>query len=255
VAKLKENLPERKWFCQVSWSEVPHLTEEAKNDLLRSIPPYLRDARTKGIPMLGSGAIYPVSEDDILVAPFTIPSYWPQAYALDVGWNRTAAVWGARDNSSGIIYLWAEYYQGQQQPAIHAYGIKSRGDWIPGVIDPAARGRSQIDGRKLLNEYRKLGLDLQPANNTVEAGIAAVWQALSSGRLKVFKNLTSFLSEFRIYQRDKKGKIVKVNDHIMDCVRYLWMSGRERMIPMPVAEKDQYSYDFADSKPESKWMQ
>ena len=35
---------------------MPHLIEQEKADLIAQIPPYQRDARTKGIPALGSGA-------------------------------------------------------------------------------------------------------------------------------------------------------------------------------------------------------
>ena len=83
-------------FCiQASWSDVPHLDEDTKKQLIESMPPHMREARTKGIPMLGSGAIYPLPESLITCDPFEIPSYWPKAYGMDVGWNRTAAVWGA----------------------------------------------------------------------------------------------------------------------------------------------------------------
>ena len=134
-----------------TWDDVPHLSADAKEALLAGIPPYQRDARTKGIPQLGSGAIYPVPEADVLVAPFEIPAYWPRSYGLDVGWNRTAAVWRAKDPETGVRYLYSEHYRGQAEPVIHATSIKSRGEWIPGVIDPAARGRSQVDGRKLID--------------------------------------------------------------------------------------------------------
>jgi hypothetical protein len=73
----------------------PHLSAEQKAELWGSIPPYQRDARSKGIPQLGSGAIYPVPESEIVVDPFEIPLHWPRGYGLDVGWNRTAAIWGA----------------------------------------------------------------------------------------------------------------------------------------------------------------
>ena len=32
---------------------------------------------------------------EIVCKPFEIPRFWPRCYALDIGWNRTAAVWGA----------------------------------------------------------------------------------------------------------------------------------------------------------------
>jgi hypothetical protein len=225
-----------KAVVQATWSDVPHLTEQAKNELLASIPAYQRDARTKGIPQLGSGAIYPVPESDVLVQDFEIPDFYPRVYALDVGWNRTAALWGARDNESGIVYLYSEHYKGQAEPVIHAQGIKARGEWIPGVIDPASRGRNQFDGEKLIETYRQLGLILSPSKNAVEAGIYETWQMLANGKLKVFKSLVNWLMEFRIYQRDEKGHVVKSNDHLMDCMRYLVLSGLNCMIQRPVAD-------------------
>lgn len=208
-----------------TWDDAPHLSKDQKEMLWSSIPPYQRDARSKGIPQLGSGAIYPVPESEIVVAPFEIPDYWPRVYGLDVGWNRTACIWAAIDRDSGSIYLYSEHYQGHAEPSIHASAIQARGKWINGVIDPAARGRSQIDGDQLLQNYRDLGLNIRKADNTVEAGIYNVWQGLSSGRIKVFNTLRSWLSEFRIYRRDEKGKIIKQDDHLMDATRYLIMTG------------------------------
>lgn len=230
-------------FCvQATWDHVPHLSQEQKDRLWASIPPYQRDARAKGIPALGAGAIYPVPESDVTCDPFEIPKHWPRVYALDVGWNRTAALWGAWDRDNDIVYLTSEYYRGQAEPSIHATAIKARGDWIPGVIDPASRGRSQRDGEQLLNDYMQLGLNLETAVNTREAGIYAVWERLSTGRLKAFKSLQSWLAEYRIYRRDEKGRIVKVNDHLMDDMRYLIMSGLDRAITEPVKNKQRGSH-------------
>lgn len=222
-----------KAVVMATWDDAPHLTKAQRDDLWKSIPPYQRDARAKGVPQLGSGAIYPVPESDIVVPSMPIPDHWPRVYALDVGWNRTAAIWGAHDRDAGVWYLYAEHYRGQAEPAVHAEAIKARGTWIPGVIDPAARGRSQHDGQQLRSLYDDLGLDLSSADNSVEAGIYATWEMLSQGRLKVFSTCTSFLSEYRLYRRDEKGKIVKTNDHLMDCARYLVMSGRDRATVKP----------------------
>jgi len=222
-----------KWCIGITWDDVPHLSEETKRELWDSIPPHQRDARTKGIPALGSGVIYPVEEEAVLVDAFDIPEHWPRAYALDVGWKRTACLWGAWDRDSDTVYLYSEHYEGEATPQVHADAIKARGDWIPGVIDPAARGRSQKDGEALMDEYQDLGLDIHPANNTVEAGIFAVYRRMVSGRLKVFRTLTNYRSELRLYRRDDKGKIVKERDHLMDTKRYLIMSGMARAIVRP----------------------
>jgi hypothetical protein len=154
-----------------------------------------------------------------------LPVYWPRAYGFDVGWNRTAAVWGAHDREADVLYLYSEHYRSQAEPSIHTAAIQARGNWIHGAIDPASRGRSQKDGEQLLQSYQDLGLNLALADNGVESGIYDVWERMSTGRLKVFKSLQNWLSEYRIYRRDLKGKIVKENDHLMDATRYLVKTG------------------------------
>ena len=210
---------------QCGWDDVPHLSKEAKDKLLSKLMPHQRDARTKGIPALGSGAIYPVPESDIVVEDFALPEFWPKAYGMDVGWNRTASIWGALNRDTDVLYLYSEHYRGQAEPSIHAAAVKARGDWINGAIDPASRGRSQKDGEQLLDAYQQLGLNLSLADNGVESGLYEVWERMSTGRLKVFKSCRHWFDEYRIYRRDDKGRIVKENDHLMDATRYLIKTG------------------------------
>ena len=218
-----------------TWDDVPHLSAQDKAELLSSIPAYQRDARSKGVPQLGSGAIYPVSEDDVVCDPIELPAWWPRAFGMDVGWNRTAAVWGARDPESDVVYLYSEHYRGQAEPSIHAEAIKSRGSWIVGAIDPASRGRAQGDGQQLLANYRDLGLNLVLAENGVEAGLFDVWQRLSTGRLKAFKTMQHWRAEYRLYRRDERGRVVKQDDHLMDATRYLTVTGIGAMRVSPDA--------------------
>lgn len=232
-----------KHTTMASWDDVPHLSKKEKDTLYATIPPYQRDARSKGIPQLGSGAIYPVPESEILVNDFAIPSHFARGYGFDVGWNKTAGVFGALDRDSDILYLYSEHYVGEAQPAIHAAAMRARGAWIPGRIDPAARGRGQRDGEQLILDYQNLGLNILPAINAVESGLYKVWMRLSTGRLKVFKSMQNWLSEFRIYRRDEKGKIVKANDHLMDGTRYLVSEceANDFMITKPVRRAAQGS--------------
>jgi len=250
--QVEEKRDGSKFVVMATWDDAPHLSEEVKEELWNSIPPFQRDARSKGVPQLGSGAIYPVPESDFVVDDFPIPEHWPRVYALDVGWNRTAVPWGAIDKDTDTLYLYSEHYRGQAEPSIHAEAIKARGLWIPGVFDPAARGRSQLDGKQVLQSYIDLGLDLEPALNAVEAGIYEVWQRLSTGRLKVFRSMSNWLYEFRIYRRDEKGHIVKVNDHLMDATRYLVMSGLDRAKTKPVAKKTESGEYFGNQS--TGWM-
>jgi len=238
--EVKERQDGSKCLVMATWDDAPHLTKEQKDKLFAALPPHQREARSKGIPQLGSGAIFPIQESNITVADFQIPEHWHRCYALDIGWKKTACLWAATDPTAKITYLYSEYYQGQAEPVIHAEGIKARGLWIPGVIDSAAHGRSQEDGKQMFQIYLDHGLDISNANKSVEAGLYKVWQMLSTNRLKVFSSLVNWFSEFRIYRRDENGKIVKSNDHLMDCVRYLVMSGLDRAVARPYWELEAY---------------
>jgi hypothetical protein len=213
-----------KAVVQAGWNDAPWLSEDMKARLLDDTPEHLKKARMEGVPAMGSGNVYPVAVEDFLIDPIRIPDSWPRMFALDVGWNRTAVLWGVLDPVTDTLYIYDEHYMGQAMPAVHGYAIKSRGEWIQGVFDPAARGRSPNDGRKLIQTYKDLGLTLFPADNAVDAGIQNVLQRLVSGKLKVFKHLVNFQKEYVLYRRDKNGKIVKENDHLMDALRYIVMN-------------------------------
>jgi len=228
------------FVMSITWEDAPHLGEKERNDYLASMPAYLRAARTKGIPSLGAGAVYPIAEERLLIEDFAIPIHWPKVYGMDVGWNWTAAAWVAIDEQNDTVYLYNEYKAKQAEPAVHAAAIRARGHWIPGVVDPAARSSSPVDGKKLFSEYLDLELDLFPAENAVEAGIFAVLRRMSEGRFKVFESCRAWLAEFRMYQRDEKGHIKKVNDHLMDCTKYIELSGLQRAMVVP-DDNDLYS--------------
>jgi hypothetical protein len=237
-----------KYFVQAGWDHAPHLSDQEKEDLLGSTPPHLRDARSRGEPTMGSGAVYAVEPSFFLVDDFRPKPWHRRAYGLDVGWNFTAAVWGAYDPDTDIIYIYDCYKKEKAEPALHSAHIKLRDPrnipnfcW-PGAIDPASRGRSQVDGRKLLSMYRGLGLKVIEADNSVEAGVNEVWGRLSSGRMKVVNtpNNQELIKEYKQYRRDEKGRIVKKNDHLLDALRYLIMTGLKIAKPLPTSEEFLY---------------
>lgn len=213
-----------KAIIQAGWDDAPWLTEQAKKQMEADTPPHLIEARRLGRPSMGSGNVYPIAIESILCKPIEIPHFWKRLYALDVGWNNTACLWGALDPQTDTLYIYDEYFMKEQPPSVHAAGIRARGEWIPGVIDPASRGRSQNDGTQLWQSYRDLGLRLSKAENAVETGINDLWHRMTTGTVKVFNTLPHFAREFILYRRDLKGRIIKENDHIMDCFRYLQLN-------------------------------
>ena len=220
-----------KWVIGATWNDdIPHLDAATKAKIIAGCDPKERDIRMLGAFNLGSGAIYSsgIAEVDITVKPFPIPTHWPRVYALDVGWNTTAVLFAAQSVNDGTWFGYKELVFHKQPPEVVAAAIRREGEMY-GVVDTAATGASQKDGERLIDIYRALGLRLEFPDKSVEAGIAKVYQMLSYGQFKVFSNLTNFLTEYRLYRRDDKGRVVKLFDHIMDCLRYLIMSGLDIM--------------------------
>lgn len=92
---------------------------------------------------------------------------------------------------------------------------------MTGAIDPASRQRSQADGKRILDQYRDLGLKLFTAENAVESGIHRIQTLMDKGQLKIYEKCTGLMGELRRYQRDENGKIQKRNDHLLDSLRYI----------------------------------
>jgi phage terminase large subunit-like protein len=215
-------------FIQAGWEDNPHLSEDERIELEKRFVsrPHELEARKLGIPAIGSGLIYPVARSQIVCDPFPIPDHWKRCAGMDFGWtNPTAVVWLAYDADADIAYVYAEYSASELPPQVHANNIMAKGDWIPIACDPAGQGSGQADGEALVHKYQAHGLNLTPADNSVESGIQEVLERYLNGRLKVFSTCTGVLSELSQYARDEKGRVKKVNDHRMDAKRYAVVTG------------------------------
>lgn len=215
-------------YILASHEESPHITPEESARILSAYSPHEREARTKGIPSMGSGLIYPVMDSELLVSPFEIPEHWPRCFGMDFGWHNTAAVFMAHDQDNDVVYLCGEYLAGHLTPDKHAYElIKQGANWMPGAYDGAGEGALQDDGANLVDLYAQSGIrNWTPADKrSVGKGIYTVLQRMETGKLKIFSTLTKLMTEKRMYIRDKEGKIKKGNDHLMDAMRYGVVTG------------------------------
>ena len=233
------------WVEQAGWDDVPHLSESEKRRILASTPSYLHAARSRGEPTVGRGRIYPFDWADVIMPPTQIPKHWPRFYGLDVGWKITAAVFCARDPDTDLIYVYTEYYQGRKAPLFHAAALKQLGaDWIPGVIDPAARASNQEDGSTLFDHYVRAGLKLSWSKDmkAIHGGIAKVTERLQTGRLKFNPMCTALKFEFEQYRMsddpdEKTHKPVARHNHAMDSLRYAIMAGPDVEVTRARAER------------------
>lgn len=226
-------ISESKYLVMAGWDDVPHLSEKTKRELLASTPVHLRDARSKGIPTLGSGAIFPVDEEYIKVAPFRIPDFWPRINGLDFGWDHpTAAAGCAWDRDNDIFYVTHGYKKSEAIPAIVTAAVKPWGAWIPVAWPHDGLQHDKGSGEQLAKQYKSAGLNMlqeratfDDGSNGVEAGLMDMLERMETGRFKVFSTVTEWFDEYRLYHR-KDGRVVKEFDDLISASRYALMMKR-----------------------------
>jgi len=212
--------------------DAEHISEEKRAEIIASYPPHEVEARTKGIPVLGSGRIYPVTEASIMCEPFSVPRHWAMVGGIDFGWDHpTAAVQIAYDRDTDIMYLGACYTRKEAEPLEHAATLKRWGGF-PWAWPMDAYQRDKRSGGTLKNDYIDAGLNMMAVHAThpdggvgVEAGLMEILTRMKTGRFKVFSHLQEWWDEFRLYHR-KDGSVVKEYDDLMDATRYAVMMSR-----------------------------
>lgn len=219
------------WMQNVTWDDVPHMTEERRAAALASYPEHQRDARTKGVPMMGSGAVYPVSEDLWMCDPMPIPRHWRRICGIDFGIDHPgAAAWLAHDADSDCVYVYDSYEESGQTAAYHAAAINSRGRWIPVAWPHDGMIRDKGGGVQLADMYREHGVNMLPENATYEGSdrrgaqprepvTLEILERMRTHRFKVFRNQTDLREQLRMLHR-RNGVIVASRDDIESAVRY-----------------------------------
>ena len=219
-------------------ADAEHYTEEQRAAIIASYPAHERKARAQGIPVLGSGRVFPIDEDTLKVKAFDIPDTWTQIGGLDFGWDHpTGAARLAHDRDTDCIYVTASYGVREATPLIHAAALKPWGKWLPWAWPHDGLQHDKGSGDQLAQLYRDQGLGLlheratfEDGSNGVEAGIAEMIDRMMTGRWKVFDHLEDWFGEFRLYHR-KDGLIVKLNDDRISASRYAMMMKRSASRP------------------------
>ena len=227
--------------------DVLHYTAEERERIIASYPAHEREARAKGIPILGSGRVFPIAESAITVEPFPIPDHWPVICGIDFGWDHpTAMVWVAWDRDTDTLYVYDCHRSRETTPSQHAPFIMSRGPWIPVAWPHDGLQHEKGSGFQLAEQYRNAGVNMlhemaqfpetgdenghKVSRVSVEAGVLNMLQRMQAGKLKVFSSLNEWFEEFRLYHR-KDGKIVKLQDDLMAATRYAYMMLRYAITP------------------------
>jgi len=248
VFKWLHELQKNQGLVCAGWRDAPHIWDvPGKVDELRSLfPKWEWEMREEGRPVMGTGRVFRVPEEEITTIPIELPSHWPRICGIDYGMEHPfTAVWIAHDTDNDIIYVYDCFRKPDLTIAEMSSVLKRHGDWIPVVWPhdmakrapgvPETKSGQTIqqlfadEGVKMLescftnppSENEKEG----SGGNSVSAGILKITERMQMGRCKVFSSLPDFFEEFRNYHTEN-GVIVKKRDDIMDAFRYAAQSVR-----------------------------
>lgn len=232
VKYLQEDSPDRGVVTMVI-EDALHIPPEERARIIAGYAPHERDARVRGVPMLGSGRIFQYAEDAIAEPPLEyLPAYWTKLWGVDFGIDHPfAAVLIAWDRDNDVVHVLQAIRMKDALPIMHAAAMKPIGANIP-VSWPQDGTQRQTDGEPLAAHYKRAGLKMRPQHATwpeggisTEAGILEMQERMATGRLKVAAHLSQWWEEFRLYHR-KDGQIVKLQDDLMSATRIAIMDKR-----------------------------
>jgi phage terminase large subunit-like protein len=236
VIKFMDDPSPDQFFMMKGWDDAPHMTPEKRERLLAQYPEHQRKMRSQGVPMLGHGRIFDLSDEVVLCDPFEIPDHWMLINGMDFGYDHPQAhAQLAIDRDSDTIYV-IHSWKRAKVSANDAWGAVQT--WAKGV--PTAwphdglqheKGRDVTAQQK--NHYATAGFRMLPefaqwpgGGLSVETGIYEMNDRFRKGTLKIFTGQQDLMDEFRQYHRDEGGKIVKLRDDILSAVRYAYMMRR-----------------------------
>ncbi len=225
-----------------TWDDAPHLSKADRDRLAKSYRAHERDARTQGVPMLGEGAVFPVSDEQIRVPPFKVPDHWARIKGCDFGIDHPAAgVELAWDRDQDVIYVIDCYRQSDKTTAYHALWFNKANRAVPVAWPHDGMNREKSGGGTLAETYRRAGVNMLPKSaryprrpgetaekagaQPIEPIVDEMLERMNTGRLKVFASCGLWLEEKRSYHR-KDGRIVDRRDDILKASMYALMMKR-----------------------------
>lgn len=214
--------------------DAKHIAKDKVQEIINSYPAHERQARAMGVPMLGSGRIFPYADDLVSEARITeVPIYWKKLWGIDFGIDHPfAAVLIAWDVDADVIHVLNTHRVEGQLPIMHAPVMKNIAGLAPVAWPQDGHQRDKGSGEALKDSYAKQGLKMLPEHaqwleggNSTEAGILEMQERMTTGRLKVASDLADFFEEFKLYHR-KDGQIVKLKDDVLSALRVAIMDKR-----------------------------
>lgn len=222
-------------LVKMSMDDALHLGDaESRRKILDGYPAHQRDAREKGIPLLGQGAVFTALQESIREARLPgFPAWWHYLWGTDFGIGHPfAAALIGWDKDADIIHIMHTIRMTGAKPIEHAAAMKAYFPLAP-VAWPHDGTAREKSGEVVSTLYKKAGLHMLPEHATfaeggygTEAGVLEMETRFLTGRMKVASHLSDFFEEYGFYHR-KDGLIVKKDDDLLSATRIAVMMRRK----------------------------
>jgi phage terminase large subunit-like protein len=230
VAKFLQSPSPAQKVVKMTIEDVGHYTEAERTSIVASYLEHEREARAKGIPIMGSGRVFPITEASIIEEPLQmkdLPGWWKSIAGIDFGWQHpSAAVMILYDPENDIVHIHATHREKNATPIMFAGGVRTWGEEIPFSWPHDGLQHDKGSGKTLAEQYKEAGINMLNQRATfddgsygLEAGLMDMLDRMQTGRLKVSRMLADWWEEFRIYHR-RNGIVVKERDDLMAATRY-----------------------------------
>lgn len=220
-----------------------YLPPDFVENLMRSKPEWWIRRYLEGGFEHTEGAVYP-NFSKTVIEPFEIPKHWFHfRLGHDHGLrNPTAAVFiavnafkTAADHELPKVVAYDLHYEAGKLVPHHAEVIKEKmKKWPFGSLqvlrtDPSTRNKDPLTGKSVQGYYQEHGIFFQPANNSLDYGLAKVNTYIETGALKIFSTLKPLIDEGVNYKYPEQELVTdknpdekprKYQDHAMDALRY-----------------------------------
>ena len=227
-------------IVRATMADAAHLADPEKQaQLMATFPAHQRRARLFGEPMLGSGAVFDVPIDDLVVPLRLVGNEivhrdlgpldtrgWAFLLSMDFGIDHPwAATLLGHNRDDDTVYVLAELKMSNAIPAQHCAAMRAIAANVPVAYPHDGNAREKGSGETLASLYKREGARMMPSHAhfedgsiSTERGISEMLTRMKTERLKVAASCVEWQAEYGGYHR-KDGLIVKSNDDLMSATR------------------------------------
>lgn len=227
----------------VSMGDNPHLPREQMERVLSMFSETERQAREHGHFVHLAGLVYPqFSRARHMIPVEEIPRDrdgrpdWDFFDAIDPGYGHPMGYCMVGIDAYGVCRVVRSWKMAGKTVADAAARIQRDREELGvrpryTIIDPSARNKNHATGRSVQLEYAEEGIHTIPGQNSRAAGINRLATWLEQDKLVLWADQEELRDEFETHRwRARRGEeegepdVIKVNDDILDPLRYILMS-------------------------------